>query len=311
MRTPGSVSVVIPCYNGSRYLGETIESALAQTHRPLEILVIDDGSTDDSAAIAERFGEPVNVTRQPNSGESVARNRGIEMARGEWIAFLDADDLWAPTKLERQLAEARPDAVAVVTNLRFFGRENYDAPRWTEPDHVRSSIEFICELNAFIPSTLMVRAPVPARFPEWTRYGEDYVFTLDLCLAGPVTFVDEPLTLYRLHAQSQSAHPATLVRQDETIARWLTEHTDQLGANRVRAIRRRQLELLIERARLARVARRWETFDGIVGHLRSFAGEPEVDTFLSEPRWPRWIYPIVDLTDRVPLVRTLRTRLRG
>src|SRR5690606_37797976 len=115
--------------------------------------------------------------------------------------------------------------------------------------------------------------------PEWTRYGEDYVFTLDLCLAGPVTFVDEPLTLYRLHAQSQSAHPATLVRQDETIARWLTEHTDQLGANRVRAIRRRQLELLIERARLARVARRWETFDGIVGHLRSFAGEPEVDTF--------------------------------
>src|SRR3972149_3633636 len=97
-----SVSVVIPCYNGAVYLHETIESALAQTHSPLEVLVIDDGSTDDSAAIADSFGSPVRVIRQTNQGESVARNRGIDEARGDWIAFLDSDDVWNPTKLERQ-----------------------------------------------------------------------------------------------------------------------------------------------------------------------------------------------------------------
>ena len=94
-----SVTVIIPCYNGAAYLREAIDSALDQTHPPLEVIVIDDGSTDDSAAIAESYGPPVCVIRQENQGESVARNRGIDEAKGDWVAFLDADDLWKPTKL--------------------------------------------------------------------------------------------------------------------------------------------------------------------------------------------------------------------
>src|SRR4051812_13046945 len=103
-RAKPTISVVIPCYNGALYLRETLESALAQNYAPLEILVVDDGSEDDSAAIAESCGAPVRVIRQPNQGESVARNRGIDEARGDWVAFLDADDLWEPEKLERQVA---------------------------------------------------------------------------------------------------------------------------------------------------------------------------------------------------------------
>jgi len=78
--------------------------------------VIDDGSSDNSAEIAAAFGPPVRVLRQPNQGESVARNRGMEEARGSWIAFLDADDLWRPRKLESQLALVDDGVVAVHTN---------------------------------------------------------------------------------------------------------------------------------------------------------------------------------------------------
>src|SRR5262245_20179101 len=118
-----SVSVVIPCYNAGRFLKETLESILAQTRPALEVIVVDDGSTDDSAAVAGAFGPPVRVLRQSNQGESVARNRGLDEARGDWVAFLDADDVWAPDKLERQLAavEGSPGVACCHTGFYLFG----------------------------------------------------------------------------------------------------------------------------------------------------------------------------------------------
>ena len=94
MSADETVSVVIPCYNAAPWLRETIESVLAQTHPVLEVIVVDDGSTDQSAEIAESFGPCVRVVRQSNQGESIARNNGIDLARGDWIAFIDADDIW-------------------------------------------------------------------------------------------------------------------------------------------------------------------------------------------------------------------------
>lgn len=110
------VSIIIPCYNGSKFIRATLESALGQTRLPHEIIVIDDGSTDDSAAIAESFGPPVRVIRQKNQGESVARNRGLGEAVGTHVLFLDADDLLWPESLERlsSAAETRPGAVAIM-----------------------------------------------------------------------------------------------------------------------------------------------------------------------------------------------------
>ena len=98
------VSVIIPVYNCEKYLAEAIESVLDQTYQPLEIIVIDDGSTDGSAEVAKRFDTTVQYCFQVNSGTAAARNRGIELAKGDFFAFLDADDLWVEDKLTNQMA---------------------------------------------------------------------------------------------------------------------------------------------------------------------------------------------------------------
>jgi glycosyltransferase involved in cell wall biosynthesis len=97
------VSVIIPCYNAARWLGEAIESALAQTYKSVEVIVVDDGSTDSSLAIARSYGRHIRVEIGPNRGSSVARNRGLTLAQGEFIEFLDADDYLLPQKIERQV----------------------------------------------------------------------------------------------------------------------------------------------------------------------------------------------------------------
>lgn len=97
------VSIIIPVYNGERYLGEAIASVLAQDYRCLEIIVVDDGSTDATAQIAQRFGRAIAYVDQAHQGASEARNYGVHIARAEFLAFLDADDLWAGGKLQRQM----------------------------------------------------------------------------------------------------------------------------------------------------------------------------------------------------------------
>lgn len=101
MRT---VSVVVPTYNRAELLQQTIQSILAQTVSPREIIVVDDGSTDHTPDVCARLGEPIRYVRQQNQGLSMARNTGIQASRGDWIAFCDSDDLWRPRKLELQLA---------------------------------------------------------------------------------------------------------------------------------------------------------------------------------------------------------------
>lgn len=107
------ISIIIPCYNAERYVGEAIESALAQTYPNKEVIVMNDGSTDGSLEVIKSFGDRIRWETGPNRGGSAARNRGIELARGELIQFLDADDLLHPQKLERQvpLALETPDVI--------------------------------------------------------------------------------------------------------------------------------------------------------------------------------------------------------
>ena len=106
----GLVSIITPCYNGERYLAETIESVLAQTYPDWEMLIIDDGSSDASAAVARRYADRdkrIIPMRQRNKGSAAARNKGIRYAQGQYIALLDADDLWQPRFLEKQIAFLR------------------------------------------------------------------------------------------------------------------------------------------------------------------------------------------------------------
>ena len=116
------ISVMIPVYNCDRYLGEAIESVLSQTYRPLEIIIIDDGSTDGSAAVAKRFMPHIHYYYQANAGIGSARNKGIELAQGSFFAFLDADDLWSKDKLAQQMAalEAHPGVDVVFGHVTQF-----------------------------------------------------------------------------------------------------------------------------------------------------------------------------------------------
>jgi len=117
-----SVSVIVPVFNGARFLAEAIDSILGQTRRADEVIVVDDGSTDDTALVAKRYGAVVRYHLQPHGGAAVARNRGVQLAGGTLLSFLDADDLWVPGKLERQLAEfaADPELEAVFGHIEQF-----------------------------------------------------------------------------------------------------------------------------------------------------------------------------------------------
>lgn len=123
------VSVIIPVYNGEPYLAETIESVLAQSYRPIEVIIVDGGSQDGSAIIAQRYAG-VRYFLQPDDSAAEGRNHGVELAHGEYLAFLEADDLWSADKLERQmaaLAEA-PDADAVFGHgVQFYSPELADS----------------------------------------------------------------------------------------------------------------------------------------------------------------------------------------
>jgi hypothetical protein len=124
------VSIIIPCFNAERYIGEAITSALGQTYPYKEIIVIDDGSTDGSPEVIRSFGTTIRREFGPNRGGCAARNRGIELAQGEWIQFLDADDVLAPEKLERQVAAAseHPDCTVYCD----YELVNADDGQWVE-----------------------------------------------------------------------------------------------------------------------------------------------------------------------------------
>jgi glycosyltransferase involved in cell wall biosynthesis len=117
----GGVSVVIPTYNHSAFIGRCIDSVLGQTVAAEEIIVVDDGSTDDTPRVLAEFGDRIRYVRQSNAGCGVARNTGISIARGEWIALLDSDDVWHPRKLELQLrlARANPEIGVVYGAMRL------------------------------------------------------------------------------------------------------------------------------------------------------------------------------------------------
>jgi glycosyltransferase involved in cell wall biosynthesis len=116
------VSVMIGVYNCASYLGEAIESVLRQSHHPVELIVVDDGSDDGSGAVAQRYGADVHCIRQARGGMAAARNRAVEEASGSFFAFLDADDRFPPTKLERQLAvfAADPELDMVFGHVTEF-----------------------------------------------------------------------------------------------------------------------------------------------------------------------------------------------
>jgi glycosyltransferase involved in cell wall biosynthesis len=143
-----TVSAVIPVYNGAATVSRAIESALSQTEPPVEVIVVDDGSQDDTAAIATRF--PVKFIRQANAGPAAARNHGAQIAKGQWIAFLDADDAWLPHKTERQIQLTDDASIGVI---HCYVRKEY---RYGNPP-LSVSFERLWWRNCIAMSSTLVR----------------------------------------------------------------------------------------------------------------------------------------------------------
>jgi len=153
MLTP-TVSCIVPVFNGERYLQEALASILAQSHQALDVLVVDDGSTDTSATVAKSCGDRIRYLFQPNAGPAAARNLGLEASQGEFVAFLDADDLWHPDKLAHQLARfaARPELDYCVTHVQNFWVPELKEEEEQFRGHPRSR-----PMPGYVTSTLLAR----------------------------------------------------------------------------------------------------------------------------------------------------------
>ena len=214
------ISVVIPCYNANPFIAATIQSALTQEWADLELIVVDDGSSDGSAELVERMFPVVTLIRQANQGVAAARNNGIAHAQGEWIAFLDADDIWLPGKLHAQWAtlQESPGARMAYTAwqvwtstepapppayLAKLTAESSNLARWAgATGWVYPQLLLDCVVWT---STVLAHKSVFAEagvFDRALRIGEDYDLWLRASRITPILRVPRPLALYRMHPAS-------------------------------------------------------------------------------------------------------------
>jgi glycosyltransferase involved in cell wall biosynthesis len=259
-----AVSVIMPAFNVAPYLGASIESVQAQTAPDWELLIVDDGSTDGTAAVAEAFAakDPrVRLLRQANAGISAARNRALRRSSGSFLALLDSDDLWDPAYLAPQLRTfaTRPQIDIVTGNGRFLGGEHHGCPVRPWPDRrPRPTLATILsdETSIFIMSIMRRRVYAAiGGFDESLRTNEDYEFWIRAAVAGFRFWRnDEPLGRYRRRDGSLSSSDVRMLtgilRVYEKTRRGLAGRTAELRLLAAQ-VRRFERELLAAEARTA------------------------------------------------------------
>ncbi len=212
------VSVVIPAYNAMRFLPHTVESVLAQTLQDFEVLIVDDGSKDNTASWAAAHPDPrVKLVSRPNGGAAAARNTGVAAARGEYVAFLDADDLWQPTKLEKQVArmEADPEVGLVDTWISYINAAGEPIGK-VMTQHLEGDVwAQMVEYNLVrCGSTPLVRRRLfgeVGTFDESFRYAEDWEMWIRITARYRFAVVKEPLAAYRQHADNKHKNYQSLL----------------------------------------------------------------------------------------------------
>ncbi|WP_435011867.1 glycosyltransferase family 2 protein (plasmid) [Tundrisphaera lichenicola] len=220
-----TVSVIIPAYNSAKYVVEAVSSALASRDVEPEIIVIDDGSTDDTWEALDRFGDVILKVRQDRGGPYRARNLGASLARGEWLAFLDADDIWSPDKLSRQLQLADDSTGLIYTDRLNFGDIQHVAERQSDSVTLWEGDVFKPLLlgNFITLSSVLIRKgwfdrlggfSVEHRGVQdwdlWLRYSAE---------GGLVKLCREPLTHYRWHSNQMSNDLETRAGEREAVIR--------------------------------------------------------------------------------------------
>ncbi len=202
------VSVVIPLYNTEKYIEETMQSILDQTYKNIEIVIVDDGSKDQSPSIvknlAEKYPGQVKYVHQKNQGVSVARNTGIENASGEYVAFLDSDDLWHPTKIEKQVESMHKNEMDAC----YCGYMNFYEETGEKVEHTTNFVKgdmtkaFLTHQVVAQTSTWIFKRSIVIdhniRFTPGCSWGEDLEFLFKLMSVTNVCYVDEYLTYYRI-----------------------------------------------------------------------------------------------------------------
>lgn len=192
------ISVIIPAFNRAGVLPRALDSVLGQSLAPDEIIVVDDGSTDQTASLLARYYPQVTCLHQTNQGVSKARNSGVAHSQGEWLAFLDSDDEWLPNKLERQwdALQQRPDFRICHTEEIWIRNGKRVNPMNKHAKYGGHIFERCLPLCAMSPSSIMIRRDLFEKsggFDEQLPVCEDYDLWLRICAVNPVLFIDRPL----------------------------------------------------------------------------------------------------------------------
>ncbi len=218
------ISVIIPAYNSERYILRAVESVFDQTYKNWKIIVIDDGSTDNTRQVLEPYGDVIQYVYQENQGAAIARNRACELARGEFLAFLDADDFFLPEKLAKQIACFEADhSLGMVQNgwlmVDETGKDIYPAMPWEDSPNL--DLETFVLYKSVRPSAIMLRRE------WWERLGgfdprfpptEDLDFALRLALKGcKCMWLKEILTCYRQHESNLMSGGPKVMKSMETV----------------------------------------------------------------------------------------------
>jgi glycosyltransferase involved in cell wall biosynthesis len=231
------ISVVIPCYNAERYVGAAVRSVMAQGVPDVEVVVVDDGSTDGSVGVVRSQFPAVKLVTQANAGVAAARNKGVASAAAPWIAFLDADDLWLPGKLHAQLdalgkaQDARmcysawhvwnsSDMDPAPALLQQLSEWRHDKPRWTGASGWIYP-ELLMDCVVWTSTVLMHRDLFLAAggFQVDLRVGEDYDLWLRLSRVTPIVRICEPAALYRMHPTGLTRSRPTANYKGQVVSR--------------------------------------------------------------------------------------------
>jgi glycosyltransferase involved in cell wall biosynthesis len=250
------VCVVIPAYNAAKYIAETLNSVLGQSLPPREIIVVDDGSTDNTSEVVSAISNKVKLIRTSNRGVSHARNVGFEETQCKWVAFLDSDDIWNLNKIERIMhySELNPGSHLFFSDFVTFGLQSKVVElgdsfrKWQERRNLLLS-PIVCVL----PSAAVVSRETLARFPEWAgNDNEDTIYFNDVAENGRVIHVPEVLVRYRKHPTSAQKKTGSGERAGVNMLKRYTVNSKD---------KRLFLETLFELIRERRSSRRWNDFD--------------------------------------------------
>ncbi|CDI01142.1 putative Glycosyl transferase family 2 [Candidatus Competibacter denitrificans Run_A_D11] len=200
------VSVIIPAYNAAQYIRDTIDSVLNQSYSNFEIIVVNDGSTDETAQILNEYGDKLRVVHQNNKGSAAACNYGAALAQGEWIAFLDADDIWLPDKLMLQLKHCKDSSISHTDSFCFGESISGEVQRGSITHLVEGQVlKQLLVTNFISKSTVMIQRAIFNQykgFDETYLSVEDWPFWLRVCANHSLGYLPEPVVRYRVHRQS-------------------------------------------------------------------------------------------------------------